>query len=191
VHEKLRAGPGGPRYSARYTIGRCEAQADAQAAGPHSFGRQEREFEQWVTATDKASRSKQPEPEQKPKADQISPRPEHDASVQKLLESLPNTKFRPGELENIPVLIQEVLEGIKNLEEMQSLTDDQLQEVKKTLDKQGKDAGRLGKKDWTLVAIGAVTTLAISVALPAPTVLAFTKLFIHEAAHLFGEGLAG
>ena len=68
---------------------------------------------------------------------------------------------------------------------------EQLEALTTTISEMREASERIGRKDWALLAIGALTTLVISVALPPAAVVTITKLFIHKVAHLFGEELAG
>jgi hypothetical protein len=122
-----------------------------------------------------------------------------DASLLKRLlglgrESVPNTPFEPEEREDIRARLQELKEQLKETQDTQELAVKHLEALEKTL-KEMREASeaseRIGRKDWALLAIGALTTLVISVALPPAAVVTITKLFIHKVAHLFGEELAG
>jgi hypothetical protein len=118
---------------------------------------------------------------------------ERDARLLKWLlgpqrESLPNTRLERSEVKDIETRLQRLMEY---LTETQKLTAEQLEAMKATLDETRKASERLGRKDWLLVGIGALTTLAINVVFPPATVVHVTKLFIHDVAHLFSKELTG
>jgi hypothetical protein len=135
-----------------------------------------------------------PEAQSPPKADRVSPEwSERDERLLNWLlgpqqESLSNTLLEPSELEDIDVRLKELM---KHLTETQKFTAEQLGVMKATLDETRKAGERIGRKDWLLLGIGALATLAISVVLPPATVVHITKLFIHQVAHLYVEELTG
>lgn len=121
---------------------------------------------------------------------------ERDARLLKTLfgprrESVPNTLFGPSELKDIDVRLQELKEQLKETQETLKLTNEQLKAMNTTLDETHEASKRIGRKDWLLLGIGALVTLAISAAFPPATVVSITKLFIHKVGHLFVEELAG
>jgi hypothetical protein len=128
------------------------------------------------------------------KADRVSPEwSERDARLLNWLlgpqqKSLPNTPLEPSELKDIDVRLQELM---RHLTETQKFTAEQLEAMKATLDETRKAGERIGRKDWLLLGIGALTALAISAMFPPATLVHMTKLFIHGVAHLYGEELAG
>src|SRR5690242_4311875 len=76
--------------------------------------------------------------------------------------SVPNTPFEPEEREIIPALLQELKQQLKETQDTQELAVKHLEELEKTL-KEIREASeaseRIGRKDWALLAIGALTTL--------------------------------
>jgi hypothetical protein len=106
-------------------------------------------------------------------------------------ESLPNTLFEPSELKEINVSLEELKKYLTTMLEMQKFRDEQLDAMETTLDAMREASKRIGRKDWLLLGIGAVTALAISAAFPPATVVHFTKLFVHKVGYLFAKELAG
>jgi hypothetical protein len=118
---------------------------------------------------------------------------EADERVLKLLlgderESIPNTLFEPREREDIRDRLQDLKVQLKGMQEMNV---EQLEALTTTISEMREASERIGKKDWLLFAMGAVVAFAISAAFSPATVVFIAKLFVHEVAHLFGEGLAG
>jgi hypothetical protein len=102
-------------------------------------------------------------------------------------ESFPNTPFRSSERDDLEVALQNFAERITEIQEFAA----ELKAVNATLDQMREDSERIGRKDWLLLGIGAVTALGLNAAFPPAVVVHGTKLFVHGVAHLFGEGLAG
>ena len=106
-------------------------------------------------------------------------------------ESVPNTRLRRSERVDIDAQLKELKKQLRETQETQELALKHLEALEETLKETSEASERMGRKDWALLAIGAFTTLVISVALPPATVVTITKLFIHNVAHLFSEELAG
>jgi hypothetical protein len=109
-------------------------------------------------------------------------------------ESFPNTPFKPSEREDIGKRLDELMTEVTKTREELGLATGQLEAMKMMLDetrKASEASERIGRKDWLLLGIGAVASLAISVAFPPAAVVHITGLFIHKVGHLFVEELAG
>lgn len=129
-------------------------------------------------------------------AKRVSPEwSERDARLLKRLsgpwrESVSNKPFEPAERVDIAARLQELMMQLKETQETQELAVKHLEALEKTLKETREASERMGRKDWAVLAIGAFTTLVISVALPPAMVVIIAKLFIHKVAHLFSEELA-
>ena len=103
-----------------------------------------------------------------------------------VLES-PNTRFELPELKGVDGVLRELAEDLKHVAETQKLTAQQLGGLRATVEDMREASRRIGRKDWVLLGMGAVTAWAIRAAFPPAVVVHAGKLFVHEVAHLFVE----
>lgn len=97
-----------------------------------------------------------------------------------------NKSFNHSELNDIAVRLERFQ---KKVTKGQDLTNERVKALNATVEEIHKASTRLGRKDWLMLGIGALGSLAISAVFPPATVLHMARLFIHTVAPLYLEAL--
>jgi hypothetical protein len=100
-------------------------------------------------------------------------------------EETGNAPFTEGEQRQIAAQLQDIE---KHLKEEFDLPNDEIAQIKEKLDEVAEASKRMGRKDWLVYFLGAITALIITATVAAPVGEHIFTTVIHGLTHLFGGG---
>jgi hypothetical protein len=96
-----------------------------------------------------------------------------------------NTPFTQDEQQQIAAQLQEIKKQIK---EQFALSNEQIERVEESLDELVEASKRMGKKDWLIYFLGAITGLIITATVTAGVGEQISAMVIHGLIHMFTGG---
>jgi hypothetical protein len=100
-------------------------------------------------------------------------------------EETGNAPFTEGEQRQIAAQLQDIE---KYLKEEINLPGEQIAQIEEKLDEVAEASKRMGRKDWLVYFLGAITALIITATVAAPVGEHIFTMVIHGLAHLFTDG---
>jgi hypothetical protein len=97
-----------------------------------------------------------------------------------------NAPFTPDERAEISTRIDQVKDAVER--ENPELTVEQLSTIEQTLDEVKEGSTRVGRKDWVMLANGALLSLIVNDLVPSHVVQSVFSMLITGIGHLFGVG---
>jgi hypothetical protein len=96
-----------------------------------------------------------------------------------------NTPFTQAEQEQIVAQLQEIKKQVK---EQFALSNEQMEQIEERLDEAAEAATRMGRKDWLIYFLGAITALIITATVVGGVGEQIITMVIHGLGHLFNGG---